>query len=242
MLSALIHYPGHALSQLECRICLLGVARRLCRHCRVYNLALQWMFFCKNSSVLFYCDLVLVAGKIIIWMLMVCARLIARDMTQIQSLLDVTLLLDCLNLWRMKVLWFHVQVWRDLLSSLIISVCLLPVLIIISGTWLRWKKMSSQMLQSPSCLVGYLKPHSHFKPSCTHFTQQKFARDGMMGIWSLRSLCWWGGSGKYEAPVTAFAGRGAFEYLLPLSRARLSPPVAMHFLTLTPVSRDMTTY
>lgn len=66
MLSALIHYPGHALSQLECKICLLGVARRLCQHCRVYHLALQLMFFCRNSSVLFYYDLVLIAGKIII--------------------------------------------------------------------------------------------------------------------------------------------------------------------------------
>lgn len=163
-------------------------------------------------------------------------------MTQIQSLLDVTLLLDCLNFWMIKVLWFHVQVWKDLLSSLIIPVCLLPVLIIISGTWLRWKKMSSQMLQSPSCLVGYLKPHSHFKPSCTHFTQQKFTTDGMMGICSLRCLCWWGDSGKYKAPVTAFADRGTFEYLLPLSRVRLSSPVTMHFLTLSPVSRDMTTH
>lgn len=83
------------------------------------------------------------------------------------------------------------------------------------------------MLQSPSCLEGYLKPHSHFKPSCTHFTQQKFNTDSMMGIWSLRSLCWWGDSGKYEAPVTAFVDRGTFEYLLPLSRVGLSPPVAM---------------
>lgn len=185
------------------------------------------MFFCRNSSVLFYYDLVLIAGKIIIWVPMLCARLIARHRTQIQSLLDVTLLLDCLNLWRMKVLWFHAQVWRDLLSSLIIPVCLLPVLIILSGTWLRWKKMSSQMLQPPSGLEGYLKPHSHFKPSCTHFTQQKFTTDGMMGIWSLRSLCWWGDSGKYKAPVTAFVDRGTFEYLLPLSRVGLSSPVAM---------------
>lgn len=127
----------------------------------------------------------------------------------------------------MTVLWFHVQVWRDLPSSHVIPVCLLPVLIIISGTWLRWKKMSSQMLQSLSCLVGYLKPHSHFGPSCTHFTQQKFSTDGVMGIWSLTSLCWWGDPGKYEAPVTAYADRGTFEYLLPLSRVWLPPPVAM---------------
>lgn len=113
------------------------------------------MFFSRNSSVLFYYDLVLVAGKIIITVLMLCARLIVQ-VTQIQSLLDVTLLLDCLNLWRMKVLWFRVQVWRDLPSSHVIPVCLLPVVVIVSGTWLRWKKMSSQMLQSPSCLVGYL--------------------------------------------------------------------------------------
>lgn len=156
---------------------------------------------------------------------MLCARLIAQ-VTQIQSLLDVTLLLDCLNLWRMKVLWFRVQVWRDLPSSHVIPVCLLPVFIIMSGTWLRWKKTSSQVLQSPSCLVGYLKPHSHFGPSCTHFTQQKFSTDGVMGIWSLRSLCWWGDSGKYEVPVTACADRRTFEYLS-LSRVRLPPPVAM---------------
>lgn len=129
----------------------------------------------------------------------------------------------------MKVLWFYVQVWRDLFFSQVIPVCFLPVLI--SGTWLRWKEMSSQMLQSPSCLVGYLKPHSHFKPSCIHFTLQKFTTDSVMGIWPLMSLCWWGDSGKYKAPVTAFADRGTLEYLLPLSRVRLSPPVAMHFLT-----------
>lgn len=33
MQSALIRYPGHALSQLlECKTCFLGVARRLCQH------------------------------------------------------------------------------------------------------------------------------------------------------------------------------------------------------------------
>lgn len=52
MLSALIHYPGRASNQLECKICFSGVARRLCQHCRVYVLAHQLMSFGQDSSVL----------------------------------------------------------------------------------------------------------------------------------------------------------------------------------------------
>lgn len=66
MLSALIHYPGRALSQLECKICFLGVARRLCEQCRVYDLTLQLMFFGQNFPFLFHNDSVVIAGKIII--------------------------------------------------------------------------------------------------------------------------------------------------------------------------------
>lgn len=77
MLSALIHYPGHALSQLECKICFSGVARRLCQHLRVYDLALQLMFFGRNSPVLFHNDLVVIPGKIIIFHVERCCSMLS---------------------------------------------------------------------------------------------------------------------------------------------------------------------
>lgn len=86
MLSALIHYPGHALNQLECKIFFSGVARRLCQHCRVYVLALQLMFSGQDSSVLLHGDSVVITGKIDnyfpCWALLLCAKLmphIPRD-------------------------------------------------------------------------------------------------------------------------------------------------------------------
>lgn len=222
MLSALIHYPGRASNQLECKICFSGVARRLCQHCRVYVLAHQLMFFGQDSSVLLSGDHW--EKYFLCWTLLLHAKLMAyvpRDRFRASG--GAFSLLGHLGLYQVNVLWLHVQVSRDLLSLFITPDYLLHVHVIIFDTWYRWRP--DVVASLAPCWAAYSLTHILSLPVLT-IHSKKWSQSKQLGprMRLLGTQCLLGGevvlSGSH-AHRKSLLGKHS---LAPFSHSPLSPP------------------